>query len=377
MKNKNPFLISGYGGSEYFCDRREETESLIKLIKNQVNVSLFAFRRLGKTGLIKHVHNQLRNDKKIICLYIDILATTELSEFTNMLATSIYNNFPKNNTVGKRIVNAIQSLRPNISFDEFTGSPSISFNITNKTQNETTLQQLFKFLNEQEIQITLTIDEFQQVLEYPENNTESLLRTQMQNSENIQFIFCGSNQKMMHEIFNSAKRPFFASCTPMNLEYIAEDEYSKFIRKMFENSNREIDDETLNFICSWTMRHTFYTQYFCNFLFASKHKNIDLNIAQNVAIEILKTHESTFFQYRNLLTTPQWKTLKAIAKEERLLQPTATLFIQQYKLGAPSTVSRSVQALLEKEMILYNTSVEHPYYEVYDKFLLRWLEKSN
>lgn len=374
MKNRNPFLISGYGGSEYFCDRRDETEELIRLIKNQVNVSLFAFRRLGKTGLIKHVHNKLKGDKEIVCLYIDILATTELNEFTNMLATNIYNSFPKNKTVGKKIINAIQSLRPNISFDEFTGSPSISFNIVSKTQNEATLQQLFKFLDEQEIQITLTIDEFQQVLEYPEHNTESLLRTQMQKSENIQFIFCGSNQKMMHEIFNSAKRPFFASCTPMNLGYIAEDEYSSFIKKMFKNSNREIDDDVLDFISSWTMRHTFYTQYYCNFLFASKHKKIDLNIAKKIALEILKTHENTFFQYRNLLTTPQWKTLKAVAKEERLYQPTATSFIQKYKLGTPSTVSRSMQALLEKEMILYNSAVDKPYYEVYDKFLLRWLD---
>src|SRR5690554_31039 len=182
---------------------------------------------------------------------------------------------------------------------------------------------------------------------------------------------------MMHEIFNSVKRPFFASCTPMNLEYIAEDEYSKFIRKMFENSNREIDDETLNFICTWTMRHTFYTQYFCNFIYASKHKNIKLENVKRIAYTILKTHESTFYQFRNLLTTPQWKTLSAIAKEERLHQPTATSFIQKYRLGTPSTVSRSIHSLLEKEMILHNTSVEKPYYEVYDKFLLRWLETNN
>ncbi|MEY3198778.1 MAG: hypothetical protein RJA13_736, partial [Bacteroidota bacterium] len=30
--------------------------------------------------------------------------------------------------------------------------------------------------------------------------------------------------------------------------------------------------------------------------------------------------------------------------------------------------------LLNKEMIFYNSSVEKPYYEVYDKFLMRWLQ---
>jgi hypothetical protein len=99
-------------------------------------------------------------------------------------------------------------------------------------------------------------------------------------------------------------------------------------------------------------------------------------IAQNIALEILNIHENTFFQYRNLLTTPQWKTLKAVAKKEQLFQPTATAFIQENKIGTPSTVSKSIHSLLEKEMILYNTSVEKPYYEVYDKFLIRWLAKN-
>ena len=376
MKNKNPFLISGYKDKEHFCDRKEETEQLIRHIKNQVNVSLFAYRRLGKTGLIKHVYEQLQLEQNITCLYIDILGTTDLSEFTNMLATSIYNAFPKNNTIGKKIMNAIQSLRPTINFDEFTGSASISFNISNKKQTEATLQQLLKFIDDQAIQITLTIDEFQQVLEFPEKNTESILRTQIQQLKNTNFIFCGSHQKMMHELFDNAKRPFFASCSNLHLESIPRDKYQVFIRKMFKKSKREIDEETLDFICTWTMRHTYYTQYFCNFLYASPHKKIDVKIAQKTALEILTIHENTFFQYRNLLTTPQWNTLKAVAKEEQLFQPTAKSFIQEHKLGTPSTVNRSIQSLLEKEMILYNSAGEEPYYEVYDKFLLRWLAKN-
>ncbi|MEX1191505.1 MAG: ATP-binding protein [Brumimicrobium sp.] len=376
MKNKNPFLISGYQEEAYFCDREEETEQLIKYIENHVNISLFAYRRLGKTGLVKHVHYKLKNKKSIVCIYLDILGTTELKSFTNLLATSIYNAFPKNNSIGKKVIKAIQSLRPTINFDEFTGSPSVSFNIDNVKQTQTTIQQLFQFLDNQNIQISLAIDEFQQVLEYPEKNTDAILRTQMQELQNIQFIFCGSNQKMMHEIFNNAKRPFFASCTPIHLGYIQREKYTHFIKEKFNTSKRKIDKEALDFICDWTMRHTYYTQYFCNFIHASNHTNINLDIVHSAANEILKVHENTFFQYRNLLTASQWKTLKAIGKEEQLFQPNAKSFIQKYRLGTPSSVNRVIQSLLTKEMIFYNTSVEKPYYEVYDKFLMRWLAKS-
>jgi len=99
-----------------------------------------------------------------------------------------------------------------------------------------------------------------------------------------------------------------------------------------------------------------------------------LDDAYIAALHILKVSEPVFYQYRNLLTDAQWKLLKAIAKAEKLEHPTAKDFIQEHKLGTPSLVTRSLQSLLNKEMIFYNSSVEKPYYEVYDKFLMRWLQ---
>ena len=205
MEQINPFSITGYKGAEFFCDREIETEQLKKYINNQTNVSLFAFRRLGKTGLINHVFHQFKTDKTKCCIYVDILATTNLKEFIDAMATAIYNVFPSNNTIGKKIIAAIQKLRPILSFDELSGVPTISFNIQAQ-QQEPTLNQLFSFIDSQDLQIVFAIDEFQQILEYPEKNVEALLRTQLQNLKHSSFIFCGSNQKMMHEIFNSSKQ---------------------------------------------------------------------------------------------------------------------------------------------------------------------------
>jgi len=374
MNKFNPFIISGYRGANYFCDREKETKLLTQYIENQVNVSLFAFRRLGKTGLIKHVFESLKKDKNLICIYVDILGTSDKSSFVNQLATAIYNAFPRNNSIGKKIVKAIQSLRPVIQFDELTGQPSISITTITQQQKEKTIASLFDFLDSQNIKVVFAIDEFQQILEYPEKNTEALLRSQMQRLKNTVFIFCGSNQKMMHEIFNSAKRPFFASCTPLYLDYIDKEEYKYFIRKMFKKDRRSIEEEALDFICNWTFLHTFYTQYFCNALYAKNIQNITLDLAYKSAFEILEINENTFYQYRNLLTNTQWKLLKGIAIQGKLFQPNAKKFIAENHLGSPSVVSRALESLLSKEMIFYNNSVKKPYYEVYNKFLMRWLQ---
>jgi len=374
MKAFNPFSISGYKGAAYFCDREEETERLVKYTLNQVSVTLFAYRRLGKTGLVKHAFNRLSSSKESICIYVDILGTIGLKDFTNQLATSIYNAFPPNKSIGKKIINVILSLRPTITFDALTGTPNISINTQNTEQQVATLNQLFAFLDQQKKQITIAIDEFQQILTYPEKNIEALLRTQMQQLNNTTFIFCGSNQKMMHEIFNSAKRPFFASCTPMYLDFIEEEKYSRFIKSLFEKNKRTISVEALTFICDWTRRHTFYTQYFCNSLFSRNHKINGLEEARETAVEILKIQENSFYQYRNLLTSTQWDVLKGIAKAGQLFRPNSKDFINENRLGSPSAVNRAIEGLLNKEMIFYNSAVERPYYEVYNKFLMRWME---
>ena len=198
----------------------------------------------------------------------------------------------------------------------------------------------------------------------------------MQQLNNTTFIFCGSNQKLMHDIFNSAKRPFFASCTPIYLDYIKKEKYLKFIKTIFTKNKRTIENQALEFICNWTMLHTFYTQYFCNNLFATNKAAITLADSLEIAREILIINENTFYQYRNLLTSTQWKLLRGIARKERLYQPNAKDFISENNLGSPSIVTRAMESLLNKEMIFFNGALEKPYYEVYNKFLMRWLQSN-
>ena len=51
MKLENPFPEYGYFGSEYFCDREQETEELINALVNGSNVTLMAPRRIRGGGI--------------------------------------------------------------------------------------------------------------------------------------------------------------------------------------------------------------------------------------------------------------------------------------------------------------------------------------
>lgn len=372
---ENPFPVSNYVSPEYFCNRESEANLLINNIENGIHTTLFSIRRLGKTGLIKHVLQKMSKEKNTDCIYFDILSTQSQTEFTTLLSNEIIKKFPPQKTVGKKFIDAIRSFRPMLTYDVLTGTPELSLDIASDKVKERSLMEIFQFLDSRNKPTVVAIDEFQQILHYKEKNTEALLRSIMQEMRNIRFVYCGSHQQMMNEIFNSAKRPFFASCQNMYLDKIAIEDYKPFIIRHFEAQKKDITDECVDFILEWTCVHTYYTQYVCNRVFASGMKKIKLQDVQQMCFDILKENEAVYFQYRNLLTDVQWQFLKALAKETELIQPYSADFIFKYKLGAAASVKRSLDALLDKEMVYYHQSATEPFYAVYDKFLMRWLQR--
>ncbi|MBR5392660.1 MAG: ATP-binding protein, partial [Prevotella sp.] len=89
-KIENPFLVYGYEGPTYFCDRQKETDDVISALTNGCNLTLMSPRRYGKTGLIHNVFHRLKEqDKNISCFYVDIYATNTLSDFVRVLGKSV------------------------------------------------------------------------------------------------------------------------------------------------------------------------------------------------------------------------------------------------------------------------------------------------
>ena len=370
----NPFVVTGYMGPEFFCDRKGETARLIKNITNGINTTVYAIRRLGKTGVILHTFHELSKTKRN-CIYVDIYATQNLKEFTGQLANGILAAFPEKHSLGKKFMNFLKSLRPLISFDALTGMPEVSFDFAAPKEYENSIAGLLSFVEQQGVPVVIAIDEFQQIVHYPEKNTEALLRSIIQKLKNVRFIFCGSSKHLLSAIFSDSKRPFFSSTQSMHLESIDKKEYGDFIRRQFEKFKRSIESDAVEFLLEWTRLHTYYTQVVCNTLFASASNKITLENVREQCKRILDEQEDVFFQYRNLLTASQWALLMAIAKQDKLYKPTAREFLSLYDLGTPSGVQRSLTALFDKELIYQGQDTIGSYYRVYDCFLARWLER--
>jgi hypothetical protein len=371
----NPFLTIGYISKTYFCDREYELEVLKKSIKNGINTTLISARRLGKSALIQRVFEDLE-EENFACIYVDIYACANAKDFIEALALAIFNKFPQKRSIGRRFFDLLMSLRPIIYYDDLTGKPEIRFEFMQPKEYEYTLRSLFQFLDKQQVQIVLAIDEFQQVADYPEKNMEALLRTIIQTLRNTRFIFSGSKKRMMLELFSKPNRPFFSSTQIMGLSEIKEDKYKAFIQEKFAENKRDIDAEAVDFILSWTLSHTYYTQVICNGVFATGKKNVDMEQVKQVCDEQLNLQQLNFMQYRSLLSPIQWQLLIAIAKEGFVTEPQSQRFLQKYNICAPSSAKKALEALIDKEMVVSIESTEKTAYRVYNVFLMRWLDRT-
>lgn len=367
-----PFPTTGYYGPDFFCDREEEIKTLMTNIKGGQSTTLVAIRRIGKTGLIKHLQQILSGD--LICIYADILPTENSVGFLNSLATAIINAVPEKTGFGTKIWDFIKTLRPVITFDSLSGMPNVSFNIQ-ETESEHQIEALFSFLESQNKPVLFAIDEFQQILNYPEKNVEAWLRKIIQQLKNIVFIFSGSQQHLMADIFLNPSKPFFRSTQFLKLGKIESEIYQSFILEKFGQNNKKISPETVGEILKWTNLHTYYVQLLCNRVFINSDKQVTNEIWRNEALKILKEQEYVFFGYRDLLTKQQWNLLKAIAFEGKVFTATSKDFIKKHNLGSPSTVNRSLNALQKKELIFSQHNPDGKmYYSVYDVLFQRWIQ---
>ena len=372
----NPFVIKAYQSKELFCDREKELQLMLRNCINHSDMTLISQRRMGKTGLILRLFDELGDTcPDIQTVYLDIFSSRNIDDFIKLLAEASLKAFRPKTSIGDKLVTFIKSLRPQLSFDYITGEPQLQIAYQTAHEKEYTLRGLFDFLDSNGTRIVVAIDEFQQIRDYPEQNMEALLRTYVQQMRNLTFIFCGSKKHLMADIFANEKKPFYASTTCIALDKISEDSYARFIRRLFSEGQRTITDDALQFVLTWTRRHTYYTQQLCHTIYANGSLLIDLDEVKAACEQLMQQGEAVYLQYRQMLTDKQWDYLIAVAKEGSVNMITASDFLNRYKIGSPSASKRLADALCEKGLLNADVTLDGTAYSVGDVFLSHWMER--
>jgi hypothetical protein len=368
IMTENPFITYGYESAAYFCDRKAETHDLITILTNGNHAALISPRRMGKTGLIHHCFAQKEIQDHYYTFLIDIYATKNLQDMVYRLGQGIVNRLK---TRGQAAVDGflrfVTSLRTGISFDG-QGNASWNMGIGDIKSPNFTLEEIFNYLKSVDKKCIVAIDEFQTIADYPEKNVEELMRTYVQDCRNAVFVFSGSQKSMMSEMFSSPARPFYQSVSLMFLKPVAVLEYEAFAKKHFNKAGKQIADGVVSAIYERFDGTTWYLQKVLNQLFATKDdvtvSDVDIAVGQ-----IINQNEEAYKDILYQLTVRQRDLLVAVSREGKARQITGAAFVKRYHLSSASSVQKSAQALMEKQLLTHQQGI----YEIYDKFMSEWL----
>lgn len=371
---ENPFVIKGYKGPEYFCDREKETEQLVRYLTNGHDVVLTAPRRIGKTDLISHVFNAPSIKDNFITVKVDIYNTQSFSEFVSCLGEAIAEALkPRGKAIVDKFVEILHSLRSQISFD-INGMPVWSLGIGDSISPQTTLKEIFEYLEAAPYPCIVAIDEFQQICKYKDPwKVEATLRTYIQHCKNAQFIYAGSQRHLMSEIFLSPARPFYASSTLMSLPLLDKKTYADFCQRLFSERKKELCDGVAEAVYDKFSGVTAYMHKVMNELYALTPpggicgpQTIDqaINNYLDVANDGFET-----LTYQ--LTDKQKALLLAIAKEGVSKSIQSGAFVKKHKLISASSVVSASKVLLDRDLITRDGDA----YSVYDQFYCLWLRR--
>lgn len=151
---------------------------------------------------------------------------------------------------------------------------------------------------------------------YPETGLEAQLRSHIQFLKNATFIFSGSIQHLMEEMFLPAQRPFYLSSHILSLHTIEESTYLRFANKFFSRQKREMSAEDFHTLYQMVDGQTLYEQSILHQLYEMAGAPLNDESIRMAVKDILGRLDVAYSNYYASLTDNQASLLVAVAREE-------------------------------------------------------------
>jgi uncharacterized protein len=376
----NPFNFGDLAVDAGFADREQELAELTADMVNGQNVVVFAPRRYGKSSLVWRAAQEVVAKNRVLVAQVDLMLTATKEQLAAALAKAIYEDIATPLfRARERVARVVSGLRitPIVTVDPQTGTPGFSFRAGHERADvDATLQGLFELpatlAAERRRRVAIVFDEFQEVLAI-DARLPSLMRSIFQTQPDVAHVYLGSKRSMMERLFNDANEPFWRSAKQMELDRISAEAFGPFLTERFEGTNRRLSRAIAERLLAATGGHPYATQELAYALWEETPRSRAANDAAlaRALDRVLRSENAHFTLVWGRASQAQRLVLQALA-----LDPTTTVTAAEYRnrhdLGAPSTVARAVEALLDQELL---RQVGRGHYVIAEPFLGEWLRR--
>lgn len=359
---KNPFKFGSIVDGRFFTDREKEIAYVKSMLNSENHLVIMSPRRYGKSSLI----NKAISETNRPAILLDLQLVTDTSDMAAQLLKRIYRLFPF-----ERLKQFIQNFRiiPSVSLNPATNAVDISFHPESDAIPvlEDVLN-LMEKLSAPKKKLIIVFDEFQEVMDF-DKKILAHLRSVMQYHKNVNYIFLGSQESLIHEIFEKKKSPFYHFGLVFRLNKIPEKDFLNYLSEGF--STLTTDTAIIaGRILEITNCHPYYTQQLAFMAWEELQKAKDeANCVTSALSALVEMHNIDYERLWNSLNKTDQKLLIGLAHSPQ--SPTSEAFIRKYNLGATSTAYSSLKRLMKQGYVIKNQKEA----ELDDPFFRLWINQ--
>lgn len=361
---QNPFSSTSIATGQSFCNRKDEQAFLKEKVSNGENVLLYSHRRFGKTSLIHKVIEDIKT--QVTPIYIDLYGTVSIKDFITKVLRGISATETKLDKVSRLFQDKFSAFTLSFSVDLTTGAPVAIPSFTSGDQRMS-VDEVFRLIERmsQKRKIMLVFDEFQEISRYSGDSLEKQLRSIIQYHKNVSYVFAGSQKSLLLQMFLDNKRAFYQQAIHLNLKKIVTPEYVEWVKGLYQNASRSIDDDVIERVVTSCDNHPMFIQEF----FASlwEHESVNHGDVDRIEHDIVQRRETEFISIWDALTLNQKKTLKLIAITMGKDLFSAKNLIQ-VDLKAAAQVVAAIKVLEERELVSKNGT-----FSIVNPMFLKWI----
>ena len=234
------------------------------------------------------------------------------------------------------------------------------------------MDEIFEYLEKADKPCLVAIDEFQQILRYEHNNIEELLRGKIQKMSNTHFIFAGSERRLMSEMFNSEKRPFYQSATTIELGPIDIDVYCDFAVKQFSSHGKTVSREGVMAIYQKFEGITSHVHRVLHDAYAATAVGeiCSENDLETASAAYLQECSSRLKELVGNISEQQKELLYAICEENNAERITSSAFVKKHRLKSASSVQSAAKGLISAGLVTKAGNT----YSISDPLMRIWVE---
>ena len=339
---KNPFKFGSIVEEPYFTNRVEEIKRITSILSSDNNLIVISPRRYGKTSLLNNTVQSL--NRPFITLDLQLVTTPE--DFAAQLLKRIYRVYPF-----EKIKQFIKHFRviPSLSINPVTNETDVLFKPASSVLYPLVdVFNLIEKLSTSKKKPIVLLDEFQEIKRIGKN-LEKHLRSILQYHKNVNYVFLGSQESLIREIFEKKKSPFYHFGILFPLEKIPRDEFHTYVKKGLKkitSDYAQLADEILYI----TQSHPYYTQQLSFTVWELLKQNSKLKSPCKIAVsEIVRHHDIDYERLWNTLNRIDMKILIGMAFTE--VSPLSKDFSIQFDTGAGSTVFSSIKRLAQSGLV--------------------------